>query len=454
MPPSLHPGDLPAAPRRNGASRLRGWATLLAFTALIGLGIAGLSSSAGYDERLSDIAARQSLTPAAYRASSGSTVLRSMLLDAAEEAELASKMQFALAKYPRAARQVLEAFGAEPALHDLLRRYGESVVPVVGYFMDNDVATLRASHALGRIGQAIQAHASSMFAGERGIGANDGAPAEYDAHARGRWAIAQIGASGHQFLAQFAIDAQGVAHWNQTDRMLKAVESFLLGGVRDLETRHDLGERIGAGDIASAGVDLVALFGLAKAFKLLQAPRASGRAAQWASQTQRRALLGQRALLGGGAFGKSALKLGATAGAAYLVLSHPGLLTGLFVEAGSWFGIPGWAAAAAGWWAVAFALSLLLLPLLSALAVLNPLLARLSRLARWLLGLERAQGAATEPNARQISTLAPSSTTALLGSRRNSAAAPALRCICANSFSRHAAMPAPGVDTTMSRERK
>ena len=54
----------------------------------------------------------------------------------------------------------------------------------------------------------------------------------------------------------------------------------------------------------------------------------------------------------------------------------------------------------------------------------------------------------------QISIFEPSSTTALFGSPRNAAAPLALWCICANSFSRHGAMPLPSVGITTSRDRK
>ncbi len=55
---------------------------------------------------------------------------------------------------------------------------------------------------------------------------------------------------------------------------------------------------------------------------------------------------------------------------------------------------------------------------------------------------------------RQISTLDPSSTTALAGRLRNAAAPAALWCMAANSFSRHGAMPPCSVGVTTSRERK
>ena len=54
----------------------------------------------------------------------------------------------------------------------------------------------------------------------------------------------------------------------------------------------------------------------------------------------------------------------------------------------------------------------------------------------------------------QISTLEPSSTMRLAGRFRKSAAAAALRCMPAKSFSRHIAMPSPKVGMTLSRDRK
>jgi hypothetical protein len=54
----------------------------------------------------------------------------------------------------------------------------------------------------------------------------------------------------------------------------------------------------------------------------------------------------------------------------------------------------------------------------------------------------------------QISILEPNSTTALVGKFKNSAAALALWCICAKSFSRQGAMPPPMVGITMSRDKK
>ena len=378
---------------------------MLAVCAALGALVAAASNRlVSYEERLLDVQTRQSLGAASYRAAAGATpMLQAVLLDAASDPELGFKMRLALQKYGHAARAVLEAYGSEAPLHELLRRYGESVVPVIAYFRDNDVAALRAGYQVSRLAAALKAHAGSMFsAGDHK--ANEQAPAsadtagalpapiEYGPDTRGRYAIEQIGSGGYQFLAQFSIDAAGVAHWNQTDRVLKSVEDFLFGGIRNLETKYDTAAPIGVLDVADAGADVLTVFGIVKSIKLLRAAGASARAANamkaapWAALSEYRALLGRRVLAGGGRLGSAALKLGATAGAVYLVVRHPGLLTSLFVEAGGWLGLPAWAAAAAGWWMVVFALAMLLLPVLALAGAVSPVLTRTAEFARWLLG--------------------------------------------------------------------
>ncbi|MEP6558924.1 MAG: hypothetical protein ABJB17_10610 [Burkholderiales bacterium] len=406
---------LPALP-----SRLRGWLLLLALCALVGALVSFASNrTASYDDRLVDLRARQTLGPDVYRATGAMPALQAVLLDAAADSELAFKMGLTLDKYGDPARTVLEAFGAEAPLQALLRRFGEGIVPVIFYFMDHDVVTLRAGYELSRLGRTLQTQASAMFGDSKNkdkakkdqektasslpaaprapAPTPDPAPPEYSPLTRGRYAIDQIATSGHQFLAQFAVDSAGIAHWNQTDRVLKSVEDFLFGGIRNLETKYDVAAPIGLGDVASAGVDVLTVFGFLKAWKLLRASSASEKVAQQAALSEYRAVLGQRVIAGSGRVGRAALKVGAVAGTAYLVARHPGLLTSLFVEAGGWLGLPAWAASATGWWLIAFVLSALLMPLLAVLAVLAPLLTRLVATARWLIGLDRWHDARATP---------------------------------------------------------
>ena len=41
--------------------------------------------------------------------------------------------------HPAAAREILQLYGAEPEFKDILRRFGDSVIPVIQYFRDNDL---------------------------------------------------------------------------------------------------------------------------------------------------------------------------------------------------------------------------------------------------------------------------------------------------------------------------
>ena len=223
-----------------------------------------------------------------------------------------------------------------------------------------------ASYELSRLGRTLQTQASAMF-GDKGktkgkeaaaaataspaelaADALERSPPEYSPLTRGRYAIEQIASDGHRFLAQFALDGFGIAHWNQTDRVLKSVEDFLFGGIRNLETRYDIAAPNRPGRRGQRGVDVLTVFGFLKAWKLLHASGTSAKAAQWAALSEYRAVLGQRVLAHSSRIGRAALKLGAVAGTAYLVARHPGLLTSLFVEAGDWIGLPTWAAVCSG----------------------------------------------------------------------------------------------------------
>ena len=101
-------------------------------------------------------------------------------------------------------------------------------------------------------------------------------------------------------------------------------------------------------------------FIFAGAFKALKFLRATQqvRAVGVMKRTQ---LLGAP-LLRKSAMGRYAMKYGARAGTAYLVVRHPSLLNGIFVTLGKWLGIPPFLAKTLGW-------GLLLVPLLPLLTL-------------------------------------------------------------------------------------
>ena len=112
--------------------------------ALVALGVALASGHASYEERLVDIAAGQRVSREVMNVTRDAPELRALFADLANDRELTLKMLLAIEKYGDAAKDVLTRFGHLPTFQTQLRDYGERMVPVVAYFVKNDVASLRA----------------------------------------------------------------------------------------------------------------------------------------------------------------------------------------------------------------------------------------------------------------------------------------------------------------------
>lgn len=365
---------LPAAAKPVTSNNLARWVTLLSITVVIAAGIAWSSNSFTYDERLVDLAARKSLSGDAYRAASGSLTAQALLLDVADDRDLTYKIQLVLDKYGPQGVRVLDTYGSEEMLQRELRTYGENIVPVVSYFMDNDIVSLRLKSKVG-----------SLLGREKELEEGEAQFAKYGPEMRGLHAIEKINADGHQFLGQFSIDDRGTVHWNQTARTMQALEDFFAGGVRDLETKHDIGAPIGVRDVALAGADVLAVVGAVKALKLLRAARvAKGPgAATRVGVVESTAVLGRR-VLQDHAIGRSVIKLGVKAAAVYLVVRHPSLLSSLFVEAGELLHLPPRLATLIGWLIVLLPIAYILAPLLGVLGFLVPVIGSLVKFGRWI----------------------------------------------------------------------
>lgn len=133
--------------------------------------------------------------------------------------------------------------------------------------------------------------------------------------------------------------------WNQTDRLIKAVSSFLTSGVRTLETRHDLGEPITTGDVFWAGLEVAVV---SVPLKLLRAGNAVARSGEELSVVSRTRLFAPR-LVAKGKRLQSLGKYGAVAATIIIVVMHPSLLNSLFAEAANLLGLSPWLLQFAGW---------------------------------------------------------------------------------------------------------
>lgn len=356
------------------------------FVALALLGAAAivyLAYPASYAEQLVRVQSRQAFARVDPRILAEPLDIQAMLLDYSNAGDrvLALKAWIALLKYPKATRELLPLYGSAPEFQQVLLAHGEAVIPVIKYFREHDVWSVSARDAAARMGNRMK-----DWIGTLTNPLPSQAPAQAEAPAapppaafsdpdqRGWYAINFIHQEGHDLLAQFDVTADGEAKWNQTDRVTKAVTSFLTSGVRTLETRHDLGAPITTGDVFWAGLD-VALISVP--FKLLRAGGALARSGEELSVVSRTRLLAPRLLARGQRF-QSLGKYGALAATVYIVATHPSLLNSLFAEAAALLGLVPWLLQFVGW-------TLLILVLLYPFSWLLKLFARATlRVLAWL----------------------------------------------------------------------
>lgn len=264
--------------------------------------------------------------------------VQATLLDYAGDKELVLKAWIALSKHPAAAREILLLYGAEPEFKDILRRFGDSVIPVIQYFRDNDVWTVKALHSVtGAFKDFWDRMSGSGQAGPKRV---DLGPME-----RGWYAVHFIKHEGHDFLGQFAVHPDGKARWNQTDRIVKASTAFFTSGVRNLETKIDLGQDLTGADAFWAGID-VAL--VAVPAKILMSGKAVARSGQELKFATRTRLVAPRLLPKSPMFRKLGV-YGAAAATVYVVATNPSLLNSVLAEIANLVGISPWIVQAAGW---------------------------------------------------------------------------------------------------------
>ena len=347
-------------------------ALMLSLALALASAIASRSSAAPYEDRLLDVALRQKQGIDWNTVAVQPTAVKALLVD--YDHELAFKAQLGLEKYGAEAQEVLLRFGDDATFQQVLRQYGENTLPVIAYFVKNDVASMRLIYLAQQKSDTTLAAAQSFW--ERfwyskpapAPSASDAAVTAYGPDLRGQRAIAMVAHEGHAFLAQFVLNVRGQAVWVQTERALQGLTAFFFSGAVDLEKKYHRGQVLNAADVLSAGMDVFIVVGTFKALKFLRATQQ----VRSVGVMRRSQLLGAPLLLRS-TLGRSAMKYGVIAGTAYLVVQHPSLLSGIFVTLGQWLGVSPLWAKTMGW-------SLLLAPLLMALL---PLLSFLGTLALW-----------------------------------------------------------------------
>lgn len=384
LPSSSSPKPIPLATPPARAPRLTRWALLLGVAGVFAIGVGSLSGDASFDDRLIDIAAKDSLSPDVYRLSRKAPAMQALLLDVAADRDITAKVSLGLEKYGEPGRDVLEAYGKDLMFRDQLRRYGEGIIPVIAYFRAHDIGTLRARYKAARVVATVKKALETRLGGKKLGTETETPPAPYDAALRGLHAIERIHRDGHNFLGQFNVDGQGVAHWSQTERALESLEALLFGNVRALEQRHDLCKTSNLADYVGAGADVLVVASAAKALIFLKSARAASATARGVGVVDRVKLSGGKALADE-VLGRSFVRWGAKVRATYVMVAHPSLANAVAIDWGRWLGLPALASVSLFWWVVAFFVLVLVVPVLRGIGILATPLLAIARMARWLM---------------------------------------------------------------------
>ena len=295
-----------------------------------------------YYERLIRIQAEQELGRIDERITQEPLDIQTVLLDYSYsgDKELTLQTWIALSKYRESTRRIIRLYGSEQEFKDILRTYGDSVIPAIQYFLDNDVKSLLVMQAaravivnigggVNRIWNRVTGNAPLSPSPDAQVPFRVLGPTE-----RGWYAVNFIKNEGHLFLGEFVMGANNVPEWIQTQRFTNALTSFFTSGVRSLETKHALDEKITAVDIFFAGADVIPL---AASIKLLRAGKVVVASGEELSLLGRTRAFATR-LIPKGAFFKS-VQYGAVIATAYIVVTHPSLVSSLLGEMAKLFGL-------------------------------------------------------------------------------------------------------------------
>ncbi len=308
-----------------------------------------------------------------------SAELQALFIDYSDDAVLSAKARIALLRYPDMARAILPLYGGEPQFKQVLREYGESIMPPIHYFMTHEVGTLGVMQGASALAQSAGKAVARFW--DKDPAASPPDPAVNDAALtptqRGWYAIQFIESEGYDFLGQFVVSPDGQVGWVQTERLLEGVNAFFAGGVRSLESKLRRDEQVELGDMGWAALDVA--IGVS-ALKVLRMGRSGAIATRSMNFSQRSAALGS-SLWRGSAVAGFLVEFGAPAVLAYLVVRHPSVLNSMFGALASTLGLPAGLVQVLGWTLVLLPIVFLGRFLLGPIALL---FAIFGRILKWL----------------------------------------------------------------------
>ncbi|SHK30494.1 hypothetical protein SAMN05216369_1441 [Marinobacter antarcticus] len=277
-----------------------------------------------------------------------SVEIQAILLDMSDDPLLLLKAQAAFMRYPDMARNLFPLYAAEPEFQDILRRYGEDVLPPIQYFVSRPISTIEWMNRASRQYQAAKRFFTGTPEASRPDSQLSNEREELSPGERGWYAVNFIQSEGHDFLGQFIVDSQGATQWIGTERVLEGMNQFFASGIRDLERNYRFDNEITAGDVGWASVDVLIF---ASAVKILRVGRAAAVTTKGASRGTRSAALAARVTRSGKMVLSSAryAKWPLIVGAGYLVITHPSIINDLFAGVADILGYPVAAVQFVGW---------------------------------------------------------------------------------------------------------
>ncbi|MDD3576574.1 hypothetical protein [Halothiobacillus sp.] len=360
-----------------------------------------------YDDLLVRIQAENSLGYLGKEVLKQPPLVQAQLLSYSKNQALTMQAWLALQKYPKQTPRILDWYGQNPDFQNILERFGPDVIPVIDYFITHSIQSLNALNAITQTASSIAQESKSMWSNLTGSEPTNALPddqpakplSELTPEQRGWAAIHDIHLEGNHFLGQFDIDSAGNAHWNTTDRITQDVGRFLTSGIADVERKQDLNEKITAADIGWAAVDALPVIAGLKLLKLgkagVQAAKESkaveaiattkagklaakeGKTADGLTKAAKVGWVERTGILARG-LAPGFLRKAAWLATAYIVITHPELLSSLFVHLGNLLGAPAWLSLLLGWTSVFY---ILLFPFIW---LLEKVVRYSARLLRWL----------------------------------------------------------------------
>ena len=264
--------------------------------------------------------------------------VQAALLDMAGDELLFLKARAAYLRYPEMTRALFPVYGPEEEFREILRLYGENVLPPIHYFLVNPIGSIELMNRLAQQYQSVKEYFSDGGTARPSEG-NSLNGARLSPEERGWYAIGFIQEEGHDFLGQFVVSDQGEVSWVMTERVLENLNQFFASGIRNLEIQHRTGQEISAGDVGWASADVLVA---ASALKVLRVGRAISVSSRSAARSTRSAALSARLANSGRMLMAAARysKWPAVIGVGYLVISHPSLISDFFAEVAKVMGYP------------------------------------------------------------------------------------------------------------------